>query len=136
METTAIPKTVAFARVGFAAMALLAPRLATQLIGAKIGEETPAAAGWAGLFASREAALGVLTLASEHSDTGSRRKVLLLNVAVETVDVLTVLTFVRRHRSIRPLFTLVPGGVVSALSHYNEAMKLRNSARGCGPRGK
>ncbi|MGH7536465.1 MAG: hypothetical protein ACREMG_12930 [Gemmatimonadales bacterium] len=130
-----MPKSVALARIGYAAMALATPKLASPFIGAKVGEVTPAAMGWAGYFASREAALGVLTLASEGCDSTSRRKVLLLNAAVDALDAVTAVLLTRRSRSIRPLLVALPAALMSVAAHVQEAQKLRYGMNGSGTPG-
>lgn len=132
MELASIPRKMAYARLGYAAAALFTPKLATAAIGAKPGQVTPAAMGWAGVFASREAALGALTLGSEGLDPAERRKVLLLNAAVDAVDVVAILALVKRQRSILPLFLAVPAGVLSVIAHVQAAQQLSTAPGGTG----
>ena len=127
---------MAYARFGYAAAALFTPRLATAALGAKPSQMTPAAMGWAGVFASREAALGALTLGSEDLDPATRRKVLMLNAAVDAVDVLAVVALMKRQRSILPLFVAVPAGVMSIIAHVQAARQLSVAPGGLQPLGR
>ena len=115
---------IACTRIGFAAVALYAPKLATAFIGGKPSQMTPIAIGWAGAFASREAALGAVTLGSEAADPTCRRKVLLLNAAVDALDTLTFLALAKRQRSLLPILIGAPGAVFSAYTHYQAAQQL------------
>jgi hypothetical protein len=115
---------LACARIGYAAAALFTPRVATVLIGGKPSQLTPTALAWAGAFASREAALGVVTLASEDADPSTRRKVLLMNAAVDTIDSLSFLVFAKRQRSLLPLLIGAPGAVFAAYTHFQAAQQL------------
>lgn len=124
MDIALIPRKLPYARLGYAAAALFTPKLATVAIGAKPSEMTPAAMAWAALFASREAALGALTLESEHLDTAMRRKVLLANAAIDAIDTVAILALIRRQRSSLPLFLIVPAGVLSVISHIQAAQQL------------
>lgn len=126
-DLAALPHQVAMARIGFAAQAFLTPKLATPFVGAKRNEMTPSAMAWAGLFASREAALGAFTLASEGQDPESRRKVLLLNAFVDALDVASALFLSRRQRSIKPLLVLAPLAALSVVAHLQAAQQLRSA---------
>jgi len=132
MEIALVPRQVAYARFGYAAAALFTPRLAAAAMGAKPSQMTPAAMGWAGVFASREAALGALTLGSEDLDPATRRKVLLLNAAVDAVDVVAIAALMKRQRSILPLFVAVPAGVMSIIAHVQAARQLSAAPGGAG----
>jgi hypothetical protein len=124
MDTSSFPRMIAYARIGFAAAALFKPKVATVLIGGKPSQLTPMALAWAGGFASREAALGALTLGSEGLDTATRRKVLLVNAAVDTLDSLSFLVLAKRQRSLLPLLIGAPGSVLAAYSNFQAAQQL------------
>ena len=124
MDTSSFPRMIAGARIGFAAAALFKPKMATVMIGGKPSQLTPMALGWAGAFASREAALGAVTLASEKIDPATRRKVLLLNAAVDALDTLSFLVLAKRQRSLMPLLVGAPGAVFSAYTHFQAAQQL------------
>ena len=123
MDAAWIPQKMPYVRLGYAAMAPLTPKLAAVGIGAKPSGMTPAAMGWAGLFASREAALGALTLRSQGEGPAARRKVLLLNAAVDAVDTVAMLALARRQRSILPLL-LAPAGLLSAIAHGPDRVEI------------
>jgi hypothetical protein len=115
---------IASTRIAYAAAALFTPKLATVMIGGKPSQLSPTGLAWAGAFASREAALGALTLASEETDAATRRKVLLLNAAVDTIDCLSFLAFAKRQRSLWPLLIGAPGAVFAAYTHFQAAQQL------------
>lgn len=114
-----------YVRFGYAVAALFTPKLATAAILAKPSEMTPAAVSWAALFATREAALGAITLESERLDPATRRKVLLLNAAVDGVDAAAIFAFALRRRAI-PLLLLVPAGILSVMAHVQAAQELND----------
>lgn len=124
MELALTPRHVAYARFGYAAAAFFTPRVATVALGGRPGQVTPAAMGWAGVFASREAALGALSLGTEGCDPGGRRKALLLNAAVDAVDAVAVVALARRQRSILPLIVALPAGLLSVAVHLQAARQL------------
>lgn len=132
MDTSSHPRMLACARIGYAAAALFTPKVATVLIGAKPSQLTPTATGWAAVFASREAALGALTLASEDVDPATRRKVLLLNAAVDTLDSLSLLVLAKRQRSLWPLLVGAPAAVFAAYTHFQAARQLAAGPGGAG----
>jgi hypothetical protein len=119
-----LPRTIAYARFGYAALSLFAPKAAASALGVKRREMTPAAIAWASVFASREAALGAFSLISENLDTKGRRRTLLLNAAVDTVDSLALIALARRHRQFLPLFVALPPGLFSALAHIQAAREV------------
>lgn len=121
MERASYPRMIAMARLGYAAAALFTPKLATVMIGARPSQLTPAALAWASAFATREAAVGAVTLATEHCDPSARRKVLLMNAAVDAVDTLSLLALAKHSRSVLPLLTGAPAAAVSALIHIQAA---------------
>lgn len=123
MEIAWIPQKMPYVRLGYAVAALFTPKLAAAAILAKPKEMTPAAVSWAALTATREAALGVVTLEGRRLDPVTRRKVLLLNAAVDGVDSLVFLAHGLRRRSILPLLA-VPVGVLSAIAHVQAAREL------------
>ena len=118
-----LPRKMPYIRFGYAVTALLTPKVATLGILGKPGEMTPTAVGWAALFASREAALGAVTLESERLDPAARKKALLLNAAVDGLDSLAFLVLGLRRRSILPLL-IVPVGVASAVAHIQAAQQV------------
>lgn len=124
MNLASLTKQAAYARLGYAAAAFFTPRLATVAIGGRPSQVTPVAMGWAGVFASREAALGALSLGSEGVDAATRRKVLLLNAAVDAVDVAAIVALAKRQRSILPLLVALPVGVLSVVAHVQAAQQL------------
>jgi hypothetical protein len=124
MDLASIPKQMAYVRIGYAVAAFFTPKLATAAIGGRPSQVTPAAMGWAGVFASREAAMGALTLGSEDLDPATRRKVLLLNAAIDAVDVVAIVALAKRQRSILPLLLAVPVGVLSVVAHVQAARPL------------
>jgi hypothetical protein len=115
---------LACARIGYAAAALVAPKVATVMIGGKPSQLTPTALAWAGAFASREAALGAATLATEDADPATRSKVLWLNAAVDTMDSLAFLAFAKRQRSLLPLLIGASGAVFAAYTHFQAAQQV------------
>jgi hypothetical protein len=115
---------IALTRLAYAAAAMFTPKTATLMIGGKRRDLTPMAMGWAGAFAAREAALAAFTLGSEHADPVTRRKVLLLNAVVDTLDSLSFVVLAKRSRSLMPLLLGAPGAVFSAYSHYQAAQQL------------
>jgi hypothetical protein len=127
MDNAMLTRKMPYVRFGYAAAALLAPKVATLGILGKPGEMTPTAVGWAALFASREAALGAVTLESERLDPASRKKALLLNAAVDGLDSLAFLALGLRRRAILPLL-MVPVGVASAVAHVQAAQQVSGPA--------
>jgi hypothetical protein len=123
MDTALLPRKMPYIRFGYAVTALLVPKVATLAILGRPGEMTPTAVGWAALFASREAALGAVTLESERLDPATRKKALLLNAAVDGLDSLAFLALGLRRRSILPLL-IVPVGVASAVAHIQAAQQV------------
>lgn len=123
MDTALLTRKMPYVRFGYAATALLAPKVATLAIVGRPGEMTQTAVGWAALFASREAALGAVTLESERLDPAARKKALLLNAAVDGLDSLAFLALGLRRRSLLPLL-IVPVGVASAVAHVQAARQL------------
>jgi hypothetical protein len=118
---------IACTRLAFAASAMFTPRTATVMIGGKRSQLTPMALGWAGAFAAREAALATFTLGSEDADPATRRKVLLLNAAVDTLDSLSFVVLAKRSRSLMPLILGAPGAVFSAYTHFQAAQQITAS---------
>lgn len=121
---TLLPRQVAYARFVYAALSLFTPRLAASTLGVATSEMTPAAVTWAAVFASREAALGALSLTSEGSEPTARRKALYLNVAVDAIDALSLLALARRHRQTRPLIVAVPAALTSTIIHLQAAQRI------------
>lgn len=117
------PRTIAYARFGYAAASLFTPKLAAVSFGVKRSEMTPAAVAWAAVFASREAALGALSLMSERHDPQARRSALYLNAAVDTVDALSLLALARWHKQRRPLLVALPAALASIAVHLNAARR-------------
>lgn len=111
-------------------MSLFAPRTAARALGVKAGEMTPAAITWAAVFASREAMLGALSLASERGDANGRRNVLYLNIAVDAADALSLLALARRHDQKRPLLVALPAAVASMAIHLQA---VRQASAGAAP---
>ena len=124
MDTASLPRMIACTRLAYAATALFTPKTATMMIGGRRSDLTPMAMGWAGAFAAREAALAAFTLGSENVDPASRRKVLLLNAAVDTLDSLSFLILAKRQRSLMPVLLGAPGAVFSAYSHFRAAQEI------------
>src|SRR3954468_13542507 len=124
MDTAMLTRKMPYVRFGYAVASLLTPKVAAAAILAKPGEMTPAAVSWAALFATREAALGAITLESERLDPAIRKKVLLLNAAVDGIDSLAILALSLRRRSILPLMVLVPAGLFSAMAHVQAAQQV------------
>lgn len=124
METAAVPRIVAIGRIGFAGMALLTPKAATALIGGKPSQMNPMAMGWASGFASREAVVGALTLASEKADPATRRKVLLTNAFVDAMDTVSFVVLAKRNRTLLPIILAAPASVYSCISHLRLAQQL------------
>lgn len=124
MDPSSLPRMIACTRLAYAAAAMFSPKSATLMIGGKRSQLTPMAMAWAGAFAAREAALAVFTLGSEDADTATRRKVLLLNAAVDTLDSLSFVVLAKRSRSLMPLLLGAPGAVFSAYSHFQAAQQL------------
>lgn len=127
MELASIPRQVAYLRLGYGAAALLSPKLATVAIGGRPSQVTPVAMGWARVFGTRDMAFGVLTLSSEDVPPATRRKILLLEAAVDAVDALAMIALARRQRSILPLLLAVPPGLASAAAHFLAAQQLSNA---------
>jgi hypothetical protein len=134
IDFASVPRTIAYARLGYAVGAMFTPKLVTASLGAKPSQMTPAAMAWAGVFATREAALAAVTLTSEQLDPATRRKVLLANAAIDAVDTVAILALVKRQRNILPLLLAVPAGVFSAYSHYQAARQLGAAAGADGQR--
>jgi hypothetical protein len=132
MDLASIPKQIAYARLGYGAAALLTPKLAITAVGGKPSQMTPAAMAWAGAFASREAALGAMTLGSGDLDPATRRKVMLLNAAVDTVDAVVFIALAKRQRSILPLILALPAGVMSIVGHIQAARELSGAPDAAG----
>ena len=128
MDFASVPRKMAYARLGYAVAALFTPKLVTASLGAKPSQMTPAAMAWAGVFATREAALAVATLGSEGLDPATRRKVLLMNAAIDAVDTVAIFALVKRQRNILPLILAVPAGVFSAVAHFQAAQLVRAAA--------
>lgn len=119
-----IPRQMPYLRLGFSVAALLSPKVATTVFGGRPSQVTPVAKAWAAIFATREAALGAITLESDRLDPATRRKALLLNAAIDGIDTLSFLALVRRQRSLFPLLLVVPAGVVSVVAHVQAAREL------------
>jgi len=64
---------------------------------------------------------------SEDADPATRRKVLLLNAAVDTLDTLSFVVLAKRSRSLMPLLLGAPGAVFSAYAHYQAAQQITAS---------
>ena len=128
METATLPRMIACTRLAYAATAMFTPKTATLMVGGRRSDLTPMAMGWAGAFAAREAALATFTLASEDADPATRRKVLLLNAAVDTLDSVSFLVLAKRQRSLMPLILGAPGAVFSAYSHFRAAQEISAAA--------
>ena len=111
------PRRVAYARFGYAAAALLTPRLAAAALGVRRSEMTPAAVAWAAVFASREAALGALSLAGERHGDPARRDAWRINAAVDALDVVSLLALARWRNQRRPLLVALPAAVASVAIH-------------------
>jgi hypothetical protein len=124
MDTASLPRMIACTRLVYAAAAMFTPKTATLMIGGRRSDLTPIAMGWAGAFAAREAALAAFTLGSEEVDPAARRKVLLLNAAVDTLDSLSFLVLAKRQRSLMPILLGAPGAAFSAYSHYRAAREI------------
>jgi hypothetical protein len=124
MDISSFPRQIAYARLAYAAAAMLTPKAATVMVGGKPSEMTPMAMGWAGVFAAREGALAAVSLGSEQADPATRRKVLLLNAAVDTLDSLSFLVLAKRQRSLMPVLLGAPGAVFSAYSHFRAAQEI------------
>ena len=78
---------------------------------------------WARLFASREAALGAITLGAA-SDAAARKRILLINAAVDGMDALMATLVARKTHSLRLFAFLVPGAVVSSVGHFLAAQQV------------
>ncbi len=128
LDAASFPRKMAYLRLGYTVAALFTPKLATAAIGARPSQVTPAAMGWAAFFATREAALGVVTLESERLDVATRRKTLLLCAAVDGLDMLSVIALIRRQRSIVPLFMALPWGALSVIMHLRAAQQLKDTS--------
>ena len=124
MDTASLPRMIACTRLVYAATAMFTPKTATMMIGGRRSDLTPMAMGWAGAFAAREAALAAFTLGSEEVDPATRRKVLLLNAAVDTLDSVSFLVLAKRQRSLMPILLGASGAVFSAYSHYRAAQEI------------
>lgn len=135
MDFASAPRKMAYARLGYAVAALFTPRLATASLGAKPSQMTPAAVAWARVFATREAALAIASIGSEQIDPAIRRKVLLMNAAVDAVDSVALLALVKRQRNILPLILAVPAGVFSAVAHFQAARQLSAASAGANGQG-
>ena len=114
-------RTIGYARFGYAAVSLFAPRTAARALGVKADEMTPAAIAWAAVFASREAMLGALSLSSQRGDATARRNALYLNIAVDAADALSLLALARRHGQKRPLLVALPAALASVVIHLQAA---------------
>ena len=127
MDFASLPKKMAFARLGYAVGSLLAPKLVTASLGAKPSQMTPAAMAWAGVFASRAAALGLATLSSEEFEPALRRKVLLMNAAIDAVDTVAIVALAKRQRNILPLVLVGPIGAISVYAHLQAARQVSSA---------
>jgi len=132
MDRASFPRMLALARLSYAGAAMFTPGAATLMIGGKRSQLTPMAMGWAGAFAAREAALAAFTLGSEDVDPATRRKVLLLNAAVDALDSVSFVVLAKRSRSLMPLLLGAPGAVFSAYTHFQAAQELAASSGGAG----
>lgn len=120
-----LPRSFGLARLGYAAGALLMPKFTGDRIG--LDTTSPAATAWARYFATREATLGAVVLATEDADPQLRRKLMLTCAAVDGVDLLTSLAVSVKLRSFRFfLMTFVPGAASVAV-HLKAARELEGA---------
>jgi hypothetical protein len=122
MTSTQGPRIVAFARLGFGAGTILAPRLAGRMLGLPGERLGGVARTWTLVFGHREMALGAATLATEGAPASVRRNLYLLNAAVDAADAAAALYVADRHpslRAVRPM--LVPGALASVATHLAAA---------------
>ena len=110
-------------RLAYAAGTLLTPKAMSVALGLRPREANVTAGMWARLFASREAALGAMTLGAG-SDPGARKRILLINAAVDGVDALTATLVARKTRSLRLFAFAVPGAVASSVAHFLAAQQV------------
>lgn len=127
MNTADLPQNVAKLRLVYAAGTLLTPKAMSVAVGLRRREANTAAGMWARLFASREAALGAITLGAV-SDPAARKRILLVNAAVDGLDALTATLVARRTRSLRLFAFAVPGAVVSSVGHFLAAQQIAAEA--------
>lgn len=127
MNTAELPGNVARLRLAFAATTLLAPKAAACAIGVRPRDVNPAGAVWARLFATREAALGAVTLGAG-SDPALRKRILLMNAAVDGIDALAAALVARKTRSLLLLLLVVPGALASSVGHLLAAQQVAAEA--------
>ena len=127
MNTADLPQSVAKIRLAFAAGTLLTPKAMSAVIGLRPREGNMTAGMWARLFASREAALGALTLGAS-SEPEARKRILLINAAVDGMDALAATLVARKTRSLRLFALLVPGAVASSVGHFLAAQQVAAEA--------
>jgi hypothetical protein len=123
MNTADLPHNVAKLRLAFAAGTLLTPKAMSVAVGLRPREANMTAGMWARLFASREAALGAMTLGAG-SDAAARKRILLINAAVDGVDAVMATLVARKTRSLRLFALAVPGAVASSVGHFLAAQQL------------
>jgi hypothetical protein len=123
MNTADLPQNVAKLRLAYAAGTLLTPKAMSVAVGLRRREANMAAGMWARLFASREAALGVITLGAT-SDPVARKRILLINAAVDGLDALTATLVARKTRSLRLFAFAVPGALASSVGHFLAAQQV------------
>lgn len=123
----ATTRNSAYARFGYGALSLLTPRLAAAALGVKPGEMTPAAKTWAAVFASREAVVGALSLASERYDPPARRNALYLVAAIDVIDILSLAALARRHRQPFLLLMAVPAAALDLVIHLQAVSRAHPS---------
>lgn len=122
MNTSAVPRYVAYLRFVFAAGALTAPKLGAAVMGVKPSSVSRDAEPWIRFVGSRGFALAAMTIETERVDPALYRKVLLLNAATDAVDILGVALFARHQKAMLRFGLTV--GTLSVAAHVREAQRV------------
>ncbi|HVW35550.1 MAG TPA: hypothetical protein VHL53_23665 [Acidimicrobiia bacterium] len=130
MDADDWPRRVAYARFGYAALALFTPRLAASSFGVRRSEMTPAAAAWAAVFASREAALGALSLSGQCRGGDACADAWRINAAVDALDAVILVALARWRGQRRPLLVALPAAVASVAIHLRAVRRLPGASNG------
>lgn len=124
MDYVDLTRKIAYLRLGYGIGAYLSPKAVTMAIGGRPSQVTPVAKGWARVFGTRDAALGVITLGSEDLAPAVRRKLLLVQAAVDAVDAVAMVALAKRQGSKLPLLLAVPAGTAVVAVQVLAAQQL------------
>jgi hypothetical protein len=124
MDFVDLTRKVAYLRIGYGIGAFLSPKAVTVAIGGRPSQVTPVAKGFARVFGTRDTALGVITLGSEDLDPAVRRKLLLVQAAVDAADGVAMVALAKRQGSRLPLLMAVPAGIAVVAVQILAAQQL------------